>query len=235
MNENALPFFYTGSFIGRYLRYGDIILSFLVFVCVDIIDACSGTDAFGKYWFVHFDDVFMSSGMQDSNLPEISFPPDSPSGDVPRLFPLCRDFPPGSGFDNKDDATTLTGTQRQFIYHPHGLSLSDDSFPTPFTRSFVTAVPKHLRRIAIPFAILGIGTLLRFYLSGSDKAFQSFCSSDNLSRRIFAEIMPIHFDQNVLEQYLGGIDRGYKTFPHNHAVLVTSTHLLSKSILVFQR
>ena len=113
MNENTLPFPYTGGFICRYLRYGDVILAFFVFICVDIIDTRSGTDAFGKYRFIHFDDVLMLSGMQDSNLPETLFQPDEESGYVPRLFPLRRDFPPGSGFDNEDDATTLTGTQRQ--------------------------------------------------------------------------------------------------------------------------
>lgn len=58
MNEDTLPFLPVRRFAGRDFRNRYIGLILTVSPCVDVIDAGSGADAPGDYWFIHFDDVF---------------------------------------------------------------------------------------------------------------------------------------------------------------------------------
>lgn len=78
----------------------------------------------------------------------------------------------------------------------------------------VAAVTKHLRCVAVPLAVLRVGRLLCHYLTDGYQVLQSFAPSDYLGGLVLAERLIRHHKQDVLEQYLGGIDRGYKASSH---------------------
>lgn len=59
MEEYPLAFLFAWRFIGGYLRYGDVLLTFAVCTSVNIIDACPCADALGDYRIIHFDDMFV--------------------------------------------------------------------------------------------------------------------------------------------------------------------------------
>lgn len=99
----------------------------------------------------------------------------------------------------------------------------------------VAAVPEHVGRVAVPFAVLLLRRLVGGYLPLGYEGLQLLHSADYTGGSILAERHTRHRQIDVLQLYGLGIDRIYKTPRHGQEVLVTTMQPFSMSVVILHR
>lgn len=99
----------------------------------------------------------------------------------------------------------------------------------------IAAVPEHVGRVAIPFAVLLLCRLLGCYLPLGYEGLQLLHSADYTGSRVLAERHARHRQIDVLQLYCLGVDRLDETPCHSQEVLVTTMQPFSMSVVILHR